>query len=497
MDDDSDKLSPLQQRMVQLLFDVSSHDVTFILPDEQKPSSMSAHRLIMASLSKPFNGLLNGQFLESASGIVPVHDLSLDGLAIVITYAYTGEVDVPELGVPSRVEQLIYTADSQAQLVLDLVRFADTWEVLDLRQRCEVYFVEHCLSLDNAVDVLNISCVLSQTCQSFFTTVCQYFCSYALDIIEGGTFTHLSDDAVRVVLQQQTIFIMYEEDLLNAVCRWVQCHYPESRAKQAEQLLGFLPYLRDGSLSARRIMDILAQHQVSVEMPAVTSRLQRASEHETGRTKLHGFHFDKRHASTVTISNFGCKVTALKCGMQPVYMDRELIELHDKKCRPIKWTLEVDQMRQFIFAGVGCRMEATQDSMYPLIGSGFSSNGDLYQAIIESESTSAPRRMAARRVQRLKFTNNSRLQFTFAIGEVKPGFPDPASPDGGVPCDTCRLVRRYPFSFEHRHGTIRVEIRASVARHFSVTADIVVAKGVPLYPYVILKREGDTVILTD
>ena len=219
MDDDSDKLSPLQQRMVQLLFDVSSHDVTFILPDEQKPSSMSAHRLIMASLSKPFNGLLNGQFLESASGIVPVHDLSLDGLAIVITYAYTGEVDVPELGVPSRVEQLIYTADSQAQLVLDLVRFADTWEVLDLRQRCEVYFVEHCLSLDNAVDVLNISCVLSQTCQSFFTTVCQYFCSYALDIIEGGTFTHLSDDAVRVVLQQQTIFIMYEVG--EQVCRAV------------------------------------------------------------------------------------------------------------------------------------------------------------------------------------------------------------------------------------------------------------------------------------
>ena len=64
-------------------------------------------------------------------------------------------------------------------------------------------------------------------------------------------------------------------------------------------------------------------------------------------------------------------------------------------------------------------------------------------------------------------------------------------------CEPCRKVRRHPYQFAHRHGTLAVSIQSPQCHKFNVSADVVLAKGAKLYPFVVLKRPGDCVEITD
>ena len=80
--------------------------------------------------------------------------------------------------------------------------------------------------------------------------------------------------------------------------------------------------------------------------------------------------------------------------------------------------MQVNKVNQFIFVGVGCQPDKLpEENPLPCNGSGFTSNGDLYQAVLESKDVTQ-NRFATRRVQRLKFGDDSDLSFSFEIGGV-------------------------------------------------------------------------------
>ena len=67
-------------------------DVVFLVDNERVP----AHKIILASESKYFRGLLYGEMKEASMQEIPLLDIPLGAFKKVLQYAYTGKMNIEE-----------------------------------------------------------------------------------------------------------------------------------------------------------------------------------------------------------------------------------------------------------------------------------------------------------------------------------------------------------------------------------------------------------------
>ncbi|CAL1541565.1 unnamed protein product, partial [Lymnaea stagnalis] len=125
--------SKRQQKLVEVAFQSWKSglytDVTFLIDQEKFP----AHRLVMVALSDYFTALFKN--CEKESGDITLHKISPEDFAIILKFAYTGQVDV--------------TSDNVQSVLIA----ADYYRIDTMRKEC-IKFMASYLDVDNVCNVL-------------------------------------------------------------------------------------------------------------------------------------------------------------------------------------------------------------------------------------------------------------------------------------------------------------------------------------------------------
>ena len=192
--------------MLALLADEATHDVQIKTMDD---GMCTAHRVILAGLSKPFHSMLLENFRERDERCIQLNSISHEALKALLHFAYSGQVERD-----SKCDVVIF-----GDVILDLISFADMWQITDLGDYCENLFLNEYLSRKTVISALNVACRLGFPRPEFKSRVSKLLRSFMQDIVDDESLTSLSEDALVSVLSQERMYIRSE---VGGFCRCTQ-----------------------------------------------------------------------------------------------------------------------------------------------------------------------------------------------------------------------------------------------------------------------------------
>lgn len=194
-------LAPLQHRLLNVLDNIESHDIWFeVIGSKEERRCLSAHRIIVAELSEPFRTMLTGDFVEGRKAVIPMRGITVEALQVVIYFAYT-------CALPLTLTSRTYDYLDSVGLLLDLLRFSDQWQILDLGDACVREILSTHLTLSDAVYAFSIACSMKHTRPIFLKEVRAMLSGSILDAIKEDAFVDLSEDAVEELLKFNRLFV--------------------------------------------------------------------------------------------------------------------------------------------------------------------------------------------------------------------------------------------------------------------------------------------------
>jgi sacsin len=132
-------------------------DIVFSAEGEQ----ISAHKLILAAASKYCEAQFTGPWSQNSSPetAIELEDMAYSTLTLMITFAYTDELDWKTLGVAAEDTPASSIAD-KLDVLLDLLAGADRWGMSHLHSTVEAYILDHArtfVRIDNVTHIEGIA----------------------------------------------------------------------------------------------------------------------------------------------------------------------------------------------------------------------------------------------------------------------------------------------------------------------------------------------------
>ncbi|XP_054720796.1 speckle-type POZ protein-like [Uloborus diversus] len=124
--------STLAENIGSLMEDSKSSDVTLKVGEE----TFQAHRAILASRSKVFNGMFGSGMKEDQEGVVQIVEMKSSAVKEMLQYIYAGKIE-----------------ELSMDRAMDLYAAADRYDLQELRGWCKDFIVNHVSS----ADVLNVA----------------------------------------------------------------------------------------------------------------------------------------------------------------------------------------------------------------------------------------------------------------------------------------------------------------------------------------------------
>lgn len=210
-------------------------DVNLIVENtEGKPTvSIPAHRIILAAAVPYFRGMLTSEMQEALQSEVTLRNVDEEGLKKVVSYAYSGKVEISE----GCAQGILATAS-----MLGLPK---------LVRACANFIAKH-ITPANCLGITAFS--LLYDLQGLHTTASRFAMDKFATVWREEEFLGLSVDKVEYFVQSDQICVNSEEDVYEAVTRWIQ-HDEKMRNQHADRLYNHVRFpIIDGRFLKNAVM---------------------------------------------------------------------------------------------------------------------------------------------------------------------------------------------------------------------------------------------------
>ncbi|GMT19929.1 hypothetical protein PFISCL1PPCAC_11226 [Pristionchus fissidentatus] len=214
--------------------DGSLCDIVIVAEDKK----LSAHKVLLSARIPYFRAMFCSDMLESRAPEVYIYEFDYDTTEQLLEYAYTGCLRLSTLNV---------------QAIMIGANFLRIDKVLE---ECGSFLVKR-LKIDNAVAIFTF-------CRSICyagieSTVLRFIEKHFVLVAQTADFLELCIDDVVFILQRDSLYVDGEEQVFDAVMRWIGFEENEARRQHAARLLSCvrLPRLQPSFLS-----DFVAHHDL-------------------------------------------------------------------------------------------------------------------------------------------------------------------------------------------------------------------------------------------
>ena len=212
--------------------------------------SVPAHRVILAANIPYFKAMLTSEMQESSQREVTLRNVDDDGLKRIVSYAYTGKIEITEVAA----QGLLVTA-SMVGLPL-------------IVQACENFMAKHvspanCLGLEvfaRLHELNDLSTIANNFSMNHFTAVSK-----------EEEFLGISVEAIENFVESDKININSEEDVYEAVTRWIHSN-PDERKQYSDRLYKHVRF----PILSLNWLNIVKQNPLITESSAGKIMLQEA-----------------------------------------------------------------------------------------------------------------------------------------------------------------------------------------------------------------------------
>ena len=183
-------------------------DVVIKVDDVEFP----CHKIILSSMSPYFEGMFSSGMKESSQSVIQLHDLSCEWFEQVLTYMYSGHIDL--------------TRDN----VKDILQIGSFLQVLCLQELCEEYILEEMLTLDNCISLWQLGPTFG--CNYLQHQAKSFILRNFKILVENGELQHLSQHELKDIISDECLNVISEVWILEVAIKWMEMTQTEpSEAK--------------------------------------------------------------------------------------------------------------------------------------------------------------------------------------------------------------------------------------------------------------------------
>jgi len=240
-------------------------DVHLIVEDiDGKPRiSLPAHKVVLAAVVPYFKAMFTSDMQESSQKEVSLKGVDEVGLKAVISYIYSGKVEITE---------------SSVQGILSTASFLG---LQDIVESCAMFMMSH-LSPANCLGVRDFSRLfnLEDLRQAADTYSHQKF----MQMWKEEEFLNLSVEDLEAFVSNDQISVESEEDIYNAVTKWINCSKDGlNRMEYAERLYN---HVRFPVLDKNYLTSVVQHNELITSHPATKVMLKDAIEYHNNPASI-------------------------------------------------------------------------------------------------------------------------------------------------------------------------------------------------------------------
>lgn len=174
-----------------------------------------AHRIVLCAASDYFAAMFNSGLSETKVDEVVLVDVDAESLGTLITYVYTGKLEIKE----ETVENLLSTA---CLLQFDKVA-----------QDCSAFLIKR-LHPSNCIGIRHFS--EARSCRELFAEADRFVLENFVDVVNNQEFLMLPSDELEKLLSQDNLNVPSEETILRSLVSWAR-HNEDKRQQSLSRLL--------------------------------------------------------------------------------------------------------------------------------------------------------------------------------------------------------------------------------------------------------------------
>lgn len=229
--------------------------------------SLPTHRVVLAANIPYFKAMLTSNMQESDQRDITLRNVDGDGLKRIVNFAYTGKLEISE---------------SSAQGILVTASLLGLPEMVSA---CEKYMGKH-LSSSNCLGIAEFSRL--HHLQALSSMAEKYGVKHFSKVFTEDEYLAISVDRVEMLVASDDISIRAEEEVYEAVTRWLQ-HDIENRKEFAERLYG---HVRFPILSLNFLKKVVQNNEILTSLPSGKIMLQDAEDYH--RNPASSFYLDPK-----------------------------------------------------------------------------------------------------------------------------------------------------------------------------------------------------------
>lgn len=182
---------------------------------EVEGESVSAHRVVLASLSAYFHAMFTGKMAESKQKVITINGVDVSSLKSLVDYAYTATIEISEDNVQS------------------ILSAASVLQFEEVKGACSK-FLQRQLDTDNCLGIKVFAEV--HGCTELHKAATVYSNHYFSEVRKKEEFLKLSIDEMKSFLNNEQLNVKCEYEVYEAVMEWL-VHDRENRKQHLYDML--------------------------------------------------------------------------------------------------------------------------------------------------------------------------------------------------------------------------------------------------------------------
>ena len=209
---------------------------------EVEGETVTAHRVVLASLSAYFRAMFTQQMAESKQRLITINGVDPSTLKSLVEYAYTATIDISEDNVQS------------------ILSAASVLQFQEVKQACSE-FLRRQLDTDNCLGIKVFA--EAHGCNDLQKAATVYSSHYFSQVRRRDEFLKLSIDEIKLFLSNEQLNVKSEYEVYEAAMAWLN-HEADRRA---EHLYEVLRLVRLPQLSTEQLLEEVGHNPLVLSNP--------------------------------------------------------------------------------------------------------------------------------------------------------------------------------------------------------------------------------------
>ena len=209
---------------------------------EVEGETVTAHRVVLASLSAYFRAMFTQQMAESKQRLITINGVDPSTLKSLVEYAYTATIDISEDNVQS------------------ILSAASVLQFQEVKQACSE-FLRRQLDTDNCLGIKVFA--EAHGCNDLQKAATVYSSHYFSQVRRRDEFLKLSIDEIKLFLSNEQLNVKSEYEVYEAAMAWLN-HEADRRA---EHLYEVLCLVRLPQLSTEQLLEEVGHNPLVLSNP--------------------------------------------------------------------------------------------------------------------------------------------------------------------------------------------------------------------------------------